>query len=168
MAAKVYRVGDDIDTDVILPGRYLNLTDPAELAKHCMEAVDPNFSSKIKAGDIIVAGRNFGCGSSRENAPIAIKGAGISAVIAESFARIFYRNSINIGLPIFECREAAQSAAAGDEFEIDPAAGIIANKTKNKTFQLRPMPGFLQRLCAEGGLLPYIKAQNKKKEEALQ
>jgi 3-isopropylmalate/(R)-2-methylmalate dehydratase small subunit len=160
--AKVYRVGDDIDTDIILPGRYLNLTDPAELAQHCMEAIDPDFNSKVSDGDVIVAGRNFGCGSSRENAPIAIRGAGISAVIAESFARIFYRNSINIGLPIFECREAAQSAEAGDEFEIDPSKGIISNKTKNKTFQLQPMPEFLQKLCAEGGLLPYIKAQNKK------
>lgn len=160
--AKVYRLGDDIDTDVILPGRYLNITDPKELASHCMEAIDPDYNKKINPGDIMVGGRNFGCGSSRENAVIAIKASGISAVIAESFARIFFRNSINIGLPLLECKEAARAIDAGDEVEVDLAKGMITNKTKGLTFNTVPQPQFIQDLYAAGGLLPYIKNTVKK------
>ena len=156
--ANVYRVGDDIDTDVFLPGRYLNITDPKELALHCMEALDTDYNKKIKPGDIMVGGRNFGCGSSRENAVIAIKASGISVVIAESFARIFFRNSINIGLPLLECKEAANAIGNGDEVVVDLAQGVIINKTKNLSFKTTPQPQFIQDLCAAGGLLPYIKS----------
>ena len=161
MAARVYKLGDDIDTDVILPGRYLNITDPKELAVHCMEGIDTDLGKKIKTGDVIFGGKNFGCGSSRENAPIAIKASGISAVVAESFARIFFRNSINIGLMIFECKDAVLATEDGDEVEIDAEKGLITNKTKNLTFQTHPIPEFLQKLYAAGGLLPYIKSTKK-------
>ena len=157
MASSVYKMGDDIDTDVILPGRYLNVTDHAELALHCMEGIDPDFGKKIKAGDVILGGRNFGCGSSRENAPIAIKASGISAVVAESFARIFFRNAINIGLPIFESKEAVSATDAGDKLKIDADKGLIINETKGLTFKTHPMPEFLRKLYEAGGLLQYIK-----------
>ena len=162
MASKVYKLGDDINTDVILPGRYLNITDPAEMTAHCMEAIDPDYNKKIKAGDVIVGGRNFGCGSSRENAVIAIKASGISVVIAESFARIFFRNSINVGLPLLESREAVRVTGTGDELEVALEKGLIINKTKGKTFNTIPQPKYIQDLYAAGGLLPYIKSTSKK------
>jgi 3-isopropylmalate/(R)-2-methylmalate dehydratase small subunit len=162
MASKVYKLGDDINTDVILPGRYLNITDPTEMASHCMEAIDPDYNKKVKTGDIIVGGRNFGCGSSRENAVIAIKASGISVVIAESFARIFFRNSINVGLPLLESAEAVRVTDPGDELEVYPEKGLIVNKTKGKTFNTIPQPKYIQELYAAGGLLPYIKSTIKK------
>ncbi len=154
---KVYKFGDDIDTDVIVPATYLSTFDPKELAKHCMEYTNPEFYSQVKEGDIIVAGRNFGCGSSREHAPIAIKGCGVSIVIAKSFARIFYRNAINIGLPILECDEAAKDIDAGNEVEIDFDTGIITNITKNKTYQAQPFPDFIKEIINKGGLLNSLK-----------
>jgi len=153
---RCHKFGDDIDTDVIIPARYLNTTDPQELAKHCMEDADPDFPAKVKPGDIIVAGKNFGCGSSREHAPLAIKGAGVAAVVASSFARIFYRNAINIGLPIFEAPELAQSCETGDEIVIYPEEGVITNLTKNLTFRTAPFPPFMQGIMAAGGLIPYV------------
>ena len=153
----VIKYGDNVDTDVIIPARYLNTTDHAELASHCMEDIDPDFSRKMKPGDIIVANKNFGCGSSREHAPIAIKASGVSCVIAKSFARIFYRNSINIGLPIIECEEAADNIKAGDVVSIDFDTGLITNKTKNKEYQAAAFPPFMQELINAGGLVKYIK-----------
>lgn len=153
---KVICYGDNIDTDVIIPARYLNTTDHKELAKHCMEDIDKEFANKIKPGDIIVAGYNFGCGSSREHAPVAIRESGISCVIAKSFARIFYRNSINIGLPILECEEAASKIKEGDEIEIDFDEGIIKNNTKNEQYQATKFPEFMQNLIKAGGLLKTI------------
>jgi len=152
----VFKYGDNVDTDVIIPARYLNSSNPAELATHCMEDIDKDFITNVKKGDIIVANKNFGCGSSREHAPIAIKAAGISCVIAETFARIFYRNSINIGLPIIECPEAAQSIEAGDQVEIDFSTGIIKNLTKNTQFQGQPFPEFMQKIINAEGLINYI------------
>ena len=152
-----YKVGDHIDTDVIIPARYLNTSDPAELAKYCMIDYDKDFTKKIKAGDIMVAGINFGCGSSREHAPISIKVAGISCVIAKTFARIFYRNAINIGLPILECPEASEKIEAGDTIEIDLASGKIQNLTKKQTYQAAPFPPFMQELITTGGLIEYTK-----------
>lgn len=153
----VIKYGDNIDTDVIIPARYLNTSDPAELAKHCMEDIDTEFVNKVKAGDIMVGGSNFGCGSSREHAPIAIKASGISCVIAKDFARIFYRNSINIGLPILECVEASEDIEAGNEVAIDFDTGIITNITKGKTYQAVAFPPFMQDIISAGGLIAQIK-----------
>ena len=152
----VFKYGDNVDTDVIIPARYLNSSDPAELATHCMEDIDKDFVSKVKKGDIIVATKNFGCGSSREHAPIAIKSAGVSCVIAETFARIFYRNSINIGLPIVECPEAAKGIDAGDQVEVNFDTGVITNLTKGTTFQGQAFPEFMQKIIAAEGLVNYI------------
>ncbi len=153
---KVHAFGDNIDTDVIIPARYLNSSDPAELATHCMEDIDKDFVNKVQKGDIIVAHKNFGCGSSREHAPIAIKAAGVSCVIAETFARIFYRNSINIGLPIVECEEASKEIKEGDEVEIDFDTGIISDLTTGKTYQGQAFPEFMQKIIDSEGLVNYI------------
>jgi len=155
----VFKYKDNVDTDVIIPARYLNSSDPKELATHCMEDIDKEFVNKVKEGDIIVAEKNFGCGSSREHAPIAIKASGVSCVIAETFARIFYRNAINIGLPIIECKEASQSIQAGDEVEIDFDSGIITNLTKNEKYQGQAFPEFMQKIIKSEGLINYINAQ---------
>ena len=152
----VFKYGDNVDTDVIIPARYLNSSNPEELATHCMEDIDKDFVKKVKTGDIIVADKNFGCGSSREHAPIAIKAAGVSCVIAETFARIFYRNAINIGLPIIECAEASKGIEEGDEVEVDFDSGIITNKTKGTTFKGQAFPPFMQKIIAAGGLINYI------------
>ena len=157
----VFKYGDNVDTDVIIPARYLNSSDPKELATHCMEDIDKDFVKNVKAGDIIVANKNFGCGSSREHAPISIKAAGVSCVIAETFARIFYRNSINIGLPIIECPEAAKAIEAGDEVEIDFDSGKIYDRTKGTEFQGQPFPEFMQKLIAAGGLVKYTNSKRK-------
>ncbi|MBQ3161733.1 MAG: 3-isopropylmalate dehydratase small subunit [Oscillospiraceae bacterium] len=154
---KVHKYGDNVDTDVIIPARYLNSADPKELAAHCMEDIDKEFVNKVSDGDIMVANLNFGCGSSREHAPIAIKASGISCVIASTFARIFYRNAINIGLPILECDDAAKSIDAGDEVEIDFDTGVITNKTKNQTYQAQPFPEFMKGIINAGGLLNSLK-----------
>ena len=153
---KVIKYGDNVDTDVIIPARYLNSSDPAELATHCMEDIDKEFIHNVKKGDIMVANKNFGCGSSREQAPIAIKAAGISCVIAETFARIFYRNAINIGLPIIECPEAAKAIEAGDEVEIDFDSGIITDITKGTSYKGQAFPPFMQKIIAAEGLVNYI------------
>ncbi|MCI8670008.1 MAG: 3-isopropylmalate dehydratase small subunit [Lachnospiraceae bacterium] len=153
---KVFKYGDNVDTDVIIPARYLNVPDPQELAKHCMEDIDTDFAKQVKQGDIIVANKNFGCGSSREHAPIAIKASGVSCVIAETFARIFYRNAINIGLPIIECPEAAEGIEAGDEVEIDFDSGKIYNRTKGTEFQGQAFPEFMQKIIKAEGLINYI------------
>ena len=152
----VFKYGDNVDTDVIIPARYLNSSDPAELALHCMEDIDKEFVNKVTDGDIIVADKNFGCGSSREHAPIAIKAAGVSCVIAETFARIFYRNAINIGLPIIECPEAANGIEDGDQVEVDFDSGKIYNKTKGTEFQGQAFPEFMQNIISNGGLINYI------------
>ena len=152
----VFKFGDNVDTDVIIPARYLNSSDPAELATHCMEDIDKDFVKKVKKGDIIVADKNFGCGSSREHAPIAIKAAGVSCVIAETFARIFYRNAINIGLPIVECPEASKGIEAGDQVEVNFDTGVITNLTKGTTFQGQAFPEFMQKIIAAEGLVNYI------------
>lgn len=152
----VFKYGDNVDTDVIIPARYLNSSEPKELATHCMEDIDKEFVHKVKKGDLIVADKNFGCGSSREHAPIAIKASGISCVIAETFARIFYRNAINIGLPIIECPEAAKGIEAGDEVEVDFDSGMITNKTKGTTFQGQAFPEFMQKIIKSEGLINYI------------
>ena len=152
----VFKYGDNVDTDVIIPARYLNSSDPAELATHCMEDIDKDFVKNVKKGDIIVADKNFGCGSSREHAPIAIKATGVSCVIAETFARIFYRNAINIGLPIIECPEASKGIEAGDEVMVDFDSGIITNVTKNTTFKGQAFPEFMQKIIAAEGLVNYI------------
>jgi 3-isopropylmalate/(R)-2-methylmalate dehydratase small subunit len=156
---KVHKFGDNVDTDVIIPARYLNTADHKELASHCMEDIDGDFINKVKDGDIMVATENFGCGSSREHAPIAIKASGISCVIASTFARIFYRNSINTALPILECREAAEKIEAGDEVEVNFDTGIITNHTKNETYQAQPFPEFIKKIIDAGGLLNSIKNQ---------
>ena len=152
----VIKYGDNVDTDVIIPARYLNSSDPAELATHCMEDLDKDFLKKMKPGDIMVATKNFGCGSSREHAPIAIKAAGVSCVIAETFARIFYRNAINIGLPIIECPEASKGIEAGDEVEVNFDTGVITNLTKNTQFKGQAFPEFMQKIIACEGLVNYI------------
>jgi 3-isopropylmalate dehydratase small subunit len=154
---KVWRFGNDVDTDAIIPARYLNTSDPKELARHVMEDADKDFAGKMRAGDFIVAGKNFGCGSSREHAPIAIKAAGIQAVIAKSFARIFYRNAFNIGLPIFESDEASEKVKEGDEIEIDADKGMIRNITKNEGYKANPIPPFMQELIDAGGLIEWTK-----------
>ncbi len=151
------KYGDNVDTDVIIPARYLNTIDKKELASHCMEDIDKDFVNKVRPGDIMVAGSNFGCGSSREHAPIAIKESGISLVIAKSFARIFYRNSINIGLAILECEEASENIKEGDEVEVDLDAGVICNKTTGMSFTTKPFPQFIQEIITAGGLIESIK-----------
>ena len=155
----VHKYGDNVDTDVIIPARYLNTSDPAELASHCMEDIDKDFTAKVKAGDIIVGGANFGCGSSREHAPLAIKASGVSCVIAQTFARIFFRNSINIGLAILECPEASEKIRDGDEVAIDFDTGIITNFTKNETYKAEPFPEFVKNIINSDGLLNSIKSR---------
>ncbi|MCI8341788.1 MAG: 3-isopropylmalate dehydratase small subunit [Firmicutes bacterium] len=156
---RVFKFGDNVDTDVIIPARYLNVSSGEELAKYCMIDIDKDFVNKIKKGDIIVANKNFGCGSSREHAPLCIKCAGISCVIASTFARIFFRNSINIGLPILECDEAANDIKEGDEVSVDFSTGIIKNETTGKQYQAEPFPEFMQKIIAKGGLVEYTKAR---------
>ncbi len=156
---KAWTFGDDIDTDAIIPARYLNTHDEKILAEHCMEDADPEFSKKVNRGDIIVAGKNFGCGSSREHAPIAIKACGVSCVIAESFARIFYRNAFNMGLPILECPEAVKEINSGDILTVNLTTGKIRNETTGKTYQAIPIPQFMRDLIQAGGLIPYIKSK---------
>jgi 3-isopropylmalate dehydratase small subunit len=153
---KIWKFGDNIDTDAIIPARYLNTSDPQELAAHCMEDADPAFVTKIKAGDVILGGENFGCGSSREHAPIAIKAAGISCVVAKSFARIFYRNAFNMGLPIFESRELGKAIQEGEEITVDSARGTITITKENKTFTINPIPPFMEQLITDGGLMKHI------------
>lgn len=154
--SKVYKYGNNVDTDVIIPARYLNTSDDKELASHCMEDIDADFAKTVEKGDIIVAGTNFGCGSSREHAPISIKASGISCVIAETFARIFFRNAINIGLPILECEEAVRGTNAGDKLEVDLSSGTIRNLTNGKTFQAEPFPPFMRKIIDAGGLIGAI------------
>lgn len=159
LKGKAIKYGDNIDTDVIIPARYLNTSDPKELASHCMEDIDAGFSSRCKLGDIMIGGMNFGCGSSREHAPIAIKAAGISCVIAKTFARIFFRNAINIGLPILECPEAAESIEDDDIVKVDLNTGEIYNQTKDTLYTAAPFPEFMQQIIASGGLVAYTKAK---------
>lgn len=154
---KVHKYGDHVDTDVIIPARYLNTADHKELAAHCMEDIDKDFVNKVQTGDIMVAGVNFGCGSSREHAPIAIKAAGVSCVIAKNFARIFYRNSLNIGLPILECPEAGEEIGSGDELSVDFDSGVITDLTTGKTYKAEPFPPFIQNIIEKGGLLASLK-----------
>ena len=158
---KVFKYGDNADTDVIIPARYLNVSEAAHLAAHCMEDIDKDFVKNVKAGDIIVAHKNFGCGSSREHAPIAIKASGVSCVIASSFARIFYRNSINIGLPIIECSKAAEEIQAGDDVQVDFATGMITDVTTGKTYQAQPFPESIQNIIDAGGLMKMVAARVK-------
>ncbi|MBM3157144.1 MAG: 3-isopropylmalate dehydratase small subunit [Chloroflexi bacterium] len=157
LRGKVHKYGADVNTDVIIPARYLNVYEPAELAQHCMEDIDCDFVKKVKPGDIIVAGSNFGCGSSREHAPLAIKAAGVSCVIASSFARIFYRNALNTGLPILECEEAVKNTEADDTLEVDLDTGKITNVTRNLSFKAKPFPDFMLQLIKAGGLIEYTK-----------
>lgn len=161
----VWKFGDNIDTDAIIPARYLTTSDPQELAAHCMEDADPDFVNKMKAGDIILGGENFGCGSSREHAPIAIKAAGVSCVIAKSFARIFYRNSFNMGLPIFESKELVDAIKEGEEITVDSTAGTITITDSNKTFTIKPIPPFMEQLIADGGLMKHIAGKRKYNEK---
>jgi 3-isopropylmalate/(R)-2-methylmalate dehydratase small subunit len=156
---KVFKYGDNVDTDVIIPARHLSISDPGELAAHCMEDIDASFVASVKPGDLIVAGANFGCGSSREHAPIAIKAAGISCVIAESFARIFYRNAINIGLAILECPDAAKAISKGDRVSVDLGSGRIEDSSTGAVFQAGPFPPFMREIIAAGGLIGYVKAK---------
>jgi 3-isopropylmalate/(R)-2-methylmalate dehydratase small subunit len=157
LKGKAWTFGNDVDTDVIIPARYLVTGDEDELGKHCMEDIDAEFTSKITKGDMIVGGENFGCGSSREHAPVAIKGSGISCVIASSFARIFFRNAINVGLPIFVCPEAVGDITGGDMISVDPSKGTITNETKGKQYDTAPFPDFLRHLIDLGGLTPYVR-----------
>ena len=157
LKGQVHKYGANVDTDVIIPARYLNVSDPLELAKHCMEDIDPQFIKKMKKGDIIVADANFGCGSSREHAPLAIKTAGVSCVIAKSFARIFFRNAINIGLPLLECSECVDKTKTGDTLEVDLSTGKIVNLTSGQTFTAKPYPEFMSELIKAGGLIEYTK-----------
>ena len=161
---KVFKYGDNVDTDVIIPARYLNAPSPEELAKHCMEDIDASFATTVKPGDIIVGGANFGCGSSREHAPISIRACGVRCVIAASFARIFYRNSINIGYPILECPEAAAAIQNGDTVSVDFATGKIVDETTGETFQAVALPPFIEKIVEHNGLLPYLKARMEKGE----
>ncbi len=156
-SGRAFVFGDNVDTDVIMPGRYCHIIDPKELASHVMEDLSDTFRLEVKPGDVVVAGENFGCGSSREVAPLAIKLAGVGAVIAKGYARIFFRNSINIGLPIFECPEAVAGISEGDQIEVDPASGSIRNVTTGKSFQARELPPFARQIAAEGGLMHYVK-----------
>lgn len=164
----VFKYGDNIDTDVIIPARYLNTQSEAELASHCMEDIDKTFVTRVKAGDIMVGGENFGCGSSREHAPVAIKASGISCVIAKSFARIFYRNAINIGLPILECPEAVDAINEGDRIRVDADTGTIEDETTGKTFSAQPFPPFIQEIINDGGLVNYAKKRIAKEGNATQ
>jgi len=157
LKGRVHKYGANVDTDVIIPARYLNVSDPALLAKHCMEGIDPDFVKRVKPGDIMMATTNFGCGSSREHAPIAIKASGISCIIAQSFARIFFRNAINIGLPLLECDRAVDETEAGDELEVDLSRGRIKNLTKGLEFEAKPYPDFMAGVIAAGGLVEYTK-----------
>lgn len=159
LEGKVWRYGDNIDTDVIIPARYLNTFDPKELAKHCMVDIDPTFAENVKAGDIMVGGKNFGCGSSREHAPVAIKESGVPVVIAASFARIFYRNGINVGLPLLEIGDDVEKIHAGDQLRIDISTGKIENLTTGDIFQAPPLPGFIQNIAKAGGLINYVKGK---------
>ena len=161
VTGKVYKYGDNVDTDVIIPARYLNAPSPAELAKHCMEDIDPAFAASEHRDAIMVGGWNFGCGSSREHAPIAIQASGVACVIAASFARIFYRNAINIGFPILECPEAAEAIQAGDTVSVDYETGVIADETTGRKFQAAAFPPFIEKIIASGGLLPYLKTRRK-------
>jgi len=161
---KIWKFKDNIDTDVIIPARYLNTSNPKELALHCMEDYDSEFVRKMNQGDIIVAGRNFGCGSSREHAPIALKAAGVSCIIAQSFARIFFRNAINIGLPIFESEEITDQCSEGDFLKVDTVKGIIENINKDKTYKLNPLPAFIQNIISLGGLREYVKEEVRRRE----
>ncbi len=158
---KAWKFGADIDTDRIIPARYLNTSDPKELARHCMEDEDPEFAKNVKPGDIVVADKNFGCGSSREHAPIAIKACGVSTVIARSFARIFYRNAFNMGLPIFESEEAVEKIEEGDEIELEGATGVIRNITRGEEYRANPIPPFMQELISAGGLMEWVKRKLK-------
>ena len=165
VTGKVIKYGDNIDTDVIIPARYLNAPSPEELAKHCMEDIDIDFVNKVKPGDIMVGGANFGCGSSREHAPLAIQASGISCVIAASFARIFYRNAINIGFPILECPEAAAKIQNGDKVSVDFKRGVITDETTGESFRAAAFPEFITRIIDEGGLLKYLKERQAEKED---
>ncbi|MEO6912600.1 MAG: 3-isopropylmalate dehydratase small subunit [Candidatus Baltobacteraceae bacterium] len=156
LSGAAHKYGKNVDTDVIIPGKYCSIVDPVELGKHALEGIDPEFATNVKPGDLIVAETNFGCGSSREVAPIAIKGAGVSGVIAKSFARIFYRNALNIGLPIFESAQAVDDIQNGDTLEIEPATGVIRNLTRCNTYQAAAFPPFMQALIESGGLQPYV------------
>ena len=164
VSGKVFKYGDNVDTDVIIPARYLNAPSPEELAKHCMEDIDASFATTVKPGDIIVGGANFGCGSSREHAPISIRACGVRCVIAASFARIFYRNSINIGFPILECPEAAAAIQNGDTVSVDFATGKIIDETTGEAFQAAALPPFIEKIVEHNGLLPYLKARMEKGE----
>lgn len=164
---RVFKYGDNIDTDVIIPARYLNTSDPAELSLHCMEDIDSGFRQNVAPGDIIVACKNFGCGSSREHAPIAIKSAGIACVIAESYARIFYRNAFNIGLPILECAEAAKRIMAGDVVSVDFESGTIVNETRGEAYSAEPFPEFIRQIIESGGLVNYVKGKLEVKNDEL-
>ena len=159
LEGKAWKFGDDVNTDEIIPAVYLDTVDPKEMATHCMEGIDPDFVEKITPGDIMVADKNFGCGSSREHAPIAIRAAGISCVIAKSFGRIFYRNAINMGFPILECEEAALKITEGDQLEVDLTTSTITNHTKNETYKAQPFPEFMQQIMAAGGLMNYVMAR---------
>lgn len=161
MEGKVWRYGDHVDTDVIIPARYLNSFDPIELASHCMVDIDPTFSQQVQVGDIIVGGKNFGCGSSREHAPIAIQASGVPVVVADSFARIFYRNGINIGLPLLEIGTEVEKIKAGDILRVDPGTGVIEDVTTGDRFIAHPLPGFVQEIAQSGGLVNYIKGKTK-------
>lgn len=162
---KAFVYGNNVDTDVIIPARYLNSSDPSILASHCMEDIDTDFIKEVEAGDLILGGKNFGCGSSREHAPLAIKSAGVSCVIAKTFARIFYRNAINIGLPILECEEAVNEAVRGDLFEVDFSTGVIVNVTQDKTYQTQPFPPFIQAIIEADGLVGRVKQQLQQLEQ---
>lgn len=162
MKGKAWKFGDDVNTDLIIPARYLNTSDHKELGEHCMEDANPDFVKKVSKGDFIVGGKNFGCGSSREHAPISIRACGVSAVIAKDFARIFFRNAINTGLPVFESEEASKGIESGDELEIDVDSGTIKNLTKDKEYKAKPLPGFAQNIIKEGGLLAYVKNKGAK------
>ena len=162
--ARVFKYGDNVDTDVIIPARYLNAPSPEELAKHCMEDIDPEFTAKVQAGDVIVGGANFGCGSSREHAPIAIRACGVRCVIAASFVRIFYRNAINIGFPILECPEAAAEIQNGDRVSVDFDSGVIRDETTGRSYQAVAFPAFINRIIEHDGLLPYLKARQDDEE----
>ena len=167
LTGKVWKYGDNVDTDVIIPARYLNVSTPQELAEHCMEDIDPHFASQVRLGDIIVGGENFGCGSSREHAPLAIKGAGVSCVVATSFARIFYRNAINVGLPILECPDAVAEAEKGDQLTVDLKAGTVANLRTGRTHQTFPFPAFIMEIVQAGGLVPYTQGRLQAQRETV-
>ena len=164
ITGRVHRYGDNVDTDVIIPARYLNAPSPEELARHCMEDIDAGFVSRVQKGDVMVGGWNFGCGSSREHAPVAIEASGIACVIAASFARIFYRNAINIGFPILECPEAAEAIRDGDTVSVDFETGVITDETTGRRFQAAAFPPFIGRIIEHGGLLPYLKAKQQAEE----